>query len=210
MLSCANSEFSKITEVWSRRALLLAILFSVFFLHNTMYSDNPLPLKSLIIIPMLCLTAKVKLTPSNQGGVVATPLTVFPRSLSNAKEIYQGHIGNLFYILCGHFHEKNWGCHLTRFRVSRQSQRMREGGCCNLFSFKKKIIRHFEKYLHTMMLKLTEHVGITIFLLYKQKNTVKFWYSELLQRNFEFFEFSPIFHKKIEIFRSGMFLWRHN
>ena len=36
------------------------------------------------------------------------------------------------------------------------------------------------------MLKPTEHVGITIFLLYEQKkkkkkkNTVKFWYSELL------------------------------
>ena len=37
------------------------------------------------------------------------------------------------------------------------------------FSFKKTLIRHFEKYLHTMMLKLTEHVGITILLLYKQK-----------------------------------------
>ena len=24
-----------------------------------------------------------------------------------------GHIGNLFYIICGHFHEKNWGYHLT-------------------------------------------------------------------------------------------------
>ena len=46
------------------------------------------------------------------------------------------------------------------------------------------------------MLKLTEHVGITIFLLYKQKNPVKFWYSELLYQNFEFFEFSPIFRKK--------------
>ena len=41
-------------------------------------------------------------------------------------------------------------------------------------------IRHFEKYLHTMMLKLTEHVGITILLLYKQKNPVKFCYPELL------------------------------
>ena len=44
-----------------------------------------------------------------------------------------------------------------------------EGGCCDLFSFKKTLIRHFEKFLHTMMLKLTEHVGITIFLLYRQK-----------------------------------------
>ena len=32
----------------------------------------------------------------------------------------------------------------------------------------------------TLMLKLTEHDGITIFLLYKQKKPVKFGYSELL------------------------------
>ena len=39
------------------------------------------------------------------------------------------------------------------------------------FQFLDILIHHFEKkkYLHTMMLKLTEHVGITIFLLYKQK-----------------------------------------
>ena len=61
-----------------------------------------------------------------------------------------------------------------------------------------------------MMLKLTEHVRITITLLHKQKNPVKFWYSELLLRNFEF---SPILRKKSQfssIFRSGMSLWRHN
>ena len=44
------------------------------------------------------------------------------------------------------------------------------------------------------MLKLTEHVGITIFLLYKQNtrwnSDIQNFYSE----NFEFFEFSPIFH----------------
>ena len=60
------------------------------------------------------------------------------------------------------------------------------------------------------MLKLTEHVRITISLLYKQKYPVKFWYSELLLRNFEF---SPILRKKSQfssIFRSGMSLWRHN
>ena len=48
-----------------------------------------------------------------------------------------------------------------------------------------------------MVLKLTEHVGITTFLLYKQKKkkkkAAKFRYSELLWRNFEF---SPIFRKK--------------
>ena len=64
--------------------------------------------------------------------------------------------------------KKNGGTTSPGGRVSRQSQRVK-GGCCDLFSFKKTLIRHFEKYLHTMMLKLTEHVGITIFLLYMQK-----------------------------------------
>ena len=48
------------------------------------------------------------------------------------------------------------------------------------------------------MLKLTEHVGIIIFLLYKQKtrwnSNIQNFYSEILNENF----------------RSGMFLWRHN
>ena len=46
------------------------------------------------------------------------------------------------------------------------------------------------------MLKLTEHVGITIFLLYKQKtrwnSDIQNFYSEILN----FFEFSPIFPEK--------------
>ena len=45
------------------------------------------------------------------------------------------------------------------------------------------------------MLKLTEHIGITIFLLYKQKtrwnSDIQNFYSEVLI----FFEFSPIFRK---------------
>ena len=57
------------------------------------------------------------------------------------------------------------------------------------FSFKKTLIRHFEKYLHIMMLKPTERVGISIFLLYKQKTQWNFdiqkFYSEIL--NFRLF-----------------------
>ena len=94
-------------------------------------------------------------------------------------------------------------------RVSRQSQRVR-GSCCNLFSFKKTLIRQFEKCLHTMMLKLTEHVGITIFLLYKQKirwnSDIQNFYSEILI----FLNVRLYFSQKIAIFRSGMRLWRHN
>ena len=48
------------------------------------------------------------------------------------------------------------------------------------------------------MLKHTEHVGITMLLLYEQKtrwnSDIQNFYSEILN----FFEFSPIFRKKIE------------
>ena len=60
-----------------------------------------------------------------------------------------------------------------------------------------------------MMLKLTEHAGITTFLLYKhkkkkkKKHQVTFWYSELLK---QIFEFSPIFRKKIAISDSACFM----
>ena len=49
------------------------------------------------------------INPRLTKGGCCNPLTVFPQSLQNAKESYQGHIGNLFYILCGHFHEKKLG-----------------------------------------------------------------------------------------------------
>ena len=94
-------------------------------------------------------------------------------------------------------------------RVSRQSQRV--GGVDATFSvFRKQKIRHFEKYLPTMMLKLTEHVGITISLLYKQKTR---WNSDIQNFYTEIFEFSPILRKKSQfssIFRSGVSLWPHN
>ena len=94
-------------------------------------------------------------------------------------------------------------------RVSRQSQRM-GGGLFNLFSFKKTFICNFEKYLHTMMLKLTEHVGITIFLLYKQKprwnSDIQNFHSEILNcLNFRLF-----FAKKNRNFQVRHVLWRHN
>ena len=61
------------------------------------------------------------------------------------------------------------------------------------------------------MLKLTEHVRITIFLLYKQNTQ---WNSDIQNFNSEILIFKKNFYlffaEKIEIFRSGMFLWRHN
>ena len=45
--------------------------------------------------------------------------------------------------------------------------------------------RHFEKYLHDMDLKLTEHVRNTISLLYKQKQ-VKFRYLQFFSEKFNF------------------------
>ena len=69
------------------------------------------------------------------------------------------------------------------------------------------------------MLKLTEHVGITIILLYSQKkpkkkktrwnSDIQNFYSEIL--NFRlFFAKKKKKKKKKEIFRSSMLLWRHN
>ena len=57
-----------------------------------------------------------------------------------------------------------------------------------------------------MMLKLTEHVGITIFILYKQNtrwnSDIQNFYSEILN----FLNFRLFFaKKKITIFMSGMF-----
>ena len=84
--------------------------------------------------------------------------------------------------------KKIGGTTLPGGRVSRQSQRVR--GVDATFSvFRKQKICHFEKYLHTMMLKLTEHVGITISLLYKRKtrwnSDIQNFYSEIL--NFRLF-----------------------
>ena len=56
------------------------------------------------------------------------------------------------------------------------------------------------------MLKLTEHVGITIFLLYKQKtrwnSDIQNFYSEIL--NFR------LFYAKYRNFQVRHVLWRHN
>ena len=42
-------------------------------------------------------------------GVVTTPLTVCLQPHKNANESDPGHLGHLFYILCGHFDEKKNG-----------------------------------------------------------------------------------------------------
>ena len=61
-----------------------------------------------------------------------------------------------------------------------------------------------------MMLKLTEHVGITISLLYKLKtrwnSDIQNFYSKIV--NFRLFYAKN--RKCSSIFRSGMYLWRHN
>ena len=93
------------------------------------------------------------------------PLTVCRRLHQNVKQSDPGHLSSLFYILCGHFDEKNPGVPPTRCRVSSQSPRVwgRWLPPENILSC------HFEKYLHDMDLKLKEHVRNTISLLYKQK-----------------------------------------
>ena len=96
---------------------------------------------------------------SNQGGVVATPLTVFSWSLQNAKERDLAHIGISFTSFVVILMKKKWGYHLTGGRVSRQSQRMRWGGW-NLFQFFEILSHHFEKkYMH-MKLSLENLFGV--------------------------------------------------
>ena len=83
--------------------------------------------------------------PTKGGGY--HPLTVCLRPHKNAKESDPGHLGHLFYILCVHFDESS-----------------KVGGWLppqNILS------RHFEKYLHGMVLKLSGHVRNTISLLFK-------------------------------------------
>ena len=61
-----------------------------------------------------------------------------------------------------------------------------------------------------MMLKLTEHVGITIYLLYKQKSGEILIFRSFIAKFWIFWIFAYFSQKRIAIFRSGMFLWRHN
>ena len=62
--------------------------------------------------------------------MVTTPLTVCLRPHKNAKESDPGHLGHLFYILCGHFDEKKPGIPPEDGgRVSRQRSKVRGGGC---------------------------------------------------------------------------------
>ena len=60
------------------------------------------------------------------------------------------------------------------------------------------------------MLKLTEHIRITIFLSYKQKNPGDILIFRTFIAKFWIFWIFAYFPQKIAIFRSGMFLWRHN
>ena len=100
-----------------------------------------------------------------RGVVTATPLTVCLRPHKNAKESDPGHLGHLFYIFCGHFDENKTGGYPLRWCYGEPSKFEGRGWLPpqNILS------RHFEKYLHVMVLKISGHVRYTISLLYKQK-----------------------------------------
>ena len=88
----------------------------------------------------------------------ALKITLTPPLKDFSKEIDLGHKVNLLLILCGHFDEKKMGDHWTIWgRVSRQSQ-MVKGVVETFFHFFDILSRNFEQYLHSMKLKLTEHV----------------------------------------------------
>ena len=97
--------------------------------------------------------------------------------------------------------KKIGGTTLPGGRVSRQSQRV--GG---LMQPLKTLIRHFEKYLHTMMLNLQNMLELpSSFWISKQPGEI------LVFRTFiaKFWIFA-YFMQNIAIFGSGMFLWCHN
>ena len=54
-----------------------------------------------------------RINPRLPKGVVNTPQTVCLRLHQNGKQCDPGHLSNLFYILSGHFDEKNPGYPLT-------------------------------------------------------------------------------------------------
>ena len=63
-----------------------------------------------------------------RGGWLPPPLTVCLRPHKNAKESDPGHLGHLFYILCGHFDEKKKKHGVppeVGGRVSRQNSKVR-------------------------------------------------------------------------------------
>ena len=70
-------------------------------------------------------------------------------------------MGNLFYILYGHFNENKLGVP-PYTRVGKPSKSEGEGVFATFFQFFffffEIVSRHFEKYLNTMKLKLTEHI----------------------------------------------------
>ena len=81
------------------------------------------------------------------------PRTVWCRLHQNAKQSDTGYLSNLFYIICGHFDLKK-----KKKRVPPNTGES----------------RHFEKYLHDMDLKLTEHVRNTTLSSLPGKKRVEF------------------------------------
>ena len=142
-------------------------------------------------------------------GLLQPPLPFFfSGSSKTLKKVTKGIWVISFTSFAVIFMKKIGGTTLPGGRVSRQSQR---GGVDATFSvLRKQKIRHFEKYLHTMMLKLTEHVEITISLLYMQKKNGEILIFRTFIVKFSIFAYFRQKSQFSSIFRSGMSLWRHN
>ena len=140
-------------------------------------------------------------------GVVTTPLTVYLRPHKNAKENDPGYLGHLFYILCGHFDEKNRG-YPPKMGVG-WAVKVRRWGW---LPPQNNLSRHFQKYLHGMVLKLSEHVRNTISLLYKQKPGEIPIFGTFLAKKWIFFSIWIYFHWKSAFWVRPCLktsLWRH-
>ena len=124
-------------------------------------------LEQLTLINVCCVSKKYDYINLHliDKGVVTTREDLSPAA-QNRKKSDPGHLGHLFYILCGHFDEKkkNRGYPL-RWRVARVSRQSSKVG--GWLSPQNIVSRHFEKLLHGLVLRLSGHVRNTISLLYK-------------------------------------------
>ena len=103
---------------------------------------------------ILLILHEFKPSPTQGGGPYS-----FSWSFQYAKESDLGHICYFFYVLCGHFDENNYGVppYMGGGEV-KPSKSKGERGWLQPFSFFEILSRHFETYMHTKKLTLTERV----------------------------------------------------
>ena len=129
------------------------------------------------------------------GGVGYHHLEFFSLSPQNQKDSELRHLGNLKYILCSHFNEKN----RVGGKVSCRRWRVGRG----LLPPDKIKSFHFDKFVDCMVLQLTVNIRRSFPSLLSQKPS-KFWYLEL-NWNFHF----GLHFTENRLFWALPWIWRH-